>query len=39
METFDFIEIDNEYMYTIDVNIILHLKRINHSVTVLYKYI
>jgi phosphate starvation-inducible membrane PsiE len=36
METFDFTKIDNEYMYNMGSNMILHIKRINHSVAILY---
>ena len=36
METFDFFKTENEYVYNIDVNIFLRLKRTNHSVAVLY---
>jgi hypothetical protein len=36
METFDFTKIDNEYIYNIDSNMILHIKRTNYSVAVLY---
>ena len=36
METFDFTKTDNEYMYNMGSNMILHIKRTNHSVAVLY---
>jgi hypothetical protein len=36
METFDFRTTDNEYMYNMDSNMILHIKRNNHSVAILY---
>ena len=38
METFDFTNTDNEYTYTYHMgsNMILHIKRNNHSVAVLY---
>jgi len=34
--TFDFTTTDNEYIYNMDSTTILHVKRINHSVAVLY---
>jgi hypothetical protein len=36
METFDFIKTDDEYTYTMELNVILHIKRLNHSVAILY---
>jgi hypothetical protein len=36
METFDFTKTDNEYVYNMGSNMILHIKRINHGVAVLY---
>ena len=36
METFDFTKKDNKYKYNMGSNIILNIKRINHSVAVLY---
>lgn len=36
METFDFTKTDNEYVYTVGSNAILHIKRVNHGVAVLY---
>ena len=36
METFDFTNADNEYIYNMGSNMILHIKRSNHSVAVLY---
>lgn len=36
MSTFDFTKTDNEYIYDMGSNIILHIKRINHSVAALY---
>ena len=36
METFDFTNTDNEYIYNMGSNIILHIKRNCHSVAVLY---
>lgn len=36
METFDFTKTDNEYMYNMGSNMILHIKQTNHSVALLY---
>ena len=36
METFDFTKTDNEYTYNMGSNVILHIKRMNHGVAVLY---
>ena len=36
MDTFDFTNTDNEYIFNMGSNIILHIKRSNHSVAVLY---
>ena len=36
METFHFTKTDNELMYTMGSNMILHIKRMNHGVAVLY---
>ena len=36
METFDFTKSDNHYMYNINLNTILHIKRLNHGVALLY---
>ena len=37
METnFDFTKTNNEYIYNINSNIILHINRMNHSVAILY---
>jgi hypothetical protein len=36
METFDFTKTDNEYVYNMASNMILHIKRMNHGVAVLY---
>lgn len=36
METFDFRKIDNEYLYNISSNVVLHIKRINYGVVILY---
>ena len=36
METFDFTKTDNEYVYPVGSNMILHIKRVNHGVAVLY---
>ena len=36
METFDLTKTDNEHMYTMSSNMILHIKRMNHGVAVLY---
>ena len=36
METFDFTNTDNEYIHNMGSNMILHIKRSNHSVAVLY---
>jgi len=34
--TFDFTTIDNEYMYNMNSTTIIHIKRINNSVAILY---
>jgi hypothetical protein len=36
METFDFAKTDNKYLYNISSNMLLHIKRINHNVAILY---
>lgn len=36
METFDFTKTDNEYTYNMGSNMILHIKRMNQGVAVLY---
>ena len=36
MEIFDFTKTDNEYTYNMGSNAILHIKRVNHGVAVLY---
>ena len=36
METFDFTIMETEYIYSMGSNMVLHIKRINHGVAILY---